>query len=106
MPLSPRPSISSSPLEKKSSIPLQSLPTNLPTKQRQNKQKRKTKSRKTKAKINSKTKSNSKSNSKSNINSKRDSIDNIYSYVIPEKRIVVIYDNGIAYFYKVSKEFI
>ena len=51
-------------------------------------------------KLNSKNKKNSKQIYKFDIN------DSVYGYVIVDKRIVIIYDNGITYFYKVSQAFI
>jgi hypothetical protein len=37
---------------------------------------------------------------------KLNSNDFIYGYINVDKRIAVIYDNGISYFYKLSKEFL
>lgn len=56
----------------------------------------------------SKKRSNSKSKSKvaTKRNSKLESSEYIYGYVNVDKGIIVIYEDGIPYFYKVSKEFI
>jgi hypothetical protein len=110
-PLSPRmsiSSISSSPSPKtfvaKSRITDQIIigkpMPHLPTKSKQNKQKRKTTSK------NKNTNSKAKEKTKSKRSSRPDSNELIYGYIIPEKRIVVIYDNGIPYIYKASRELI
>jgi len=112
-PVSPRMSksyISSSPSPKtiatKSTITEQiviSKPMSaLPIKPKQNKKTRNTTSRG--KNINTKAKEKAKSKSKSKKTSKLDSTD--FIYVIPEKQMVVIYENGIAYFVKVSRELI
>ena len=43
---------------------------------------------------------------KTNRGYKLNSNDFIYGYINVDKRIAVIYDNGISYFYKLSKEFL